>query len=97
MSNEIVESLLPGQAVAITFVRVEEMGSKRRPVSRQSAVARAVEAVGGPTKAALLCGVSNGAVHDWLRKGRVTSLRSALKLSEKSGIPIEEFAADEVD
>jgi hypothetical protein len=29
------------------------------------------------------------------RKGRVTSLRSALKLSEKSGIPIEEFAEDE--
>jgi hypothetical protein len=31
----------------------------------------------------------------WLRKGRGTSLRSALKLSEKSGIPIEEFAEDE--
>jgi DNA-binding transcriptional regulator YdaS (Cro superfamily) len=67
----------------------------RRKTPRKSTIARAVDAVGGPTKAALLCGVSNGAVHDWLRKGRVTSLRSALKLSEKSGIPIEEFAEDE--
>jgi len=43
----------------------------------------------------VLCGVSNTAIHNWLRKGHVNSLRSALKLSEKSGIPIEEFAADE--
>jgi hypothetical protein len=71
------------------------MSRKRTPNERKTAIARAVEAVGGPTKASVLCGVSNTAIHNWLRKGRVTSLRSALKLSEKSGIPIEEFAADE--
>ena len=71
------------------------MRAKRSKTIGQTAVARAVKAVGGPTKAAILCEVSNAAVHDWLRKGRVTSLRSALKLSEKSGIPIEEFAQDE--
>jgi DNA-binding transcriptional regulator YdaS (Cro superfamily) len=73
----------------------ENMGSKRTKAERKTAVARAVAAVGGRTKAAVLCGVSHTAIHNWLRKGRVTSLRSALKLSEKSGIPIEEFAADE--
>jgi hypothetical protein len=71
------------------------MTEKRTKNVRKSVVARAVEAVGGRSKAAILCGVSHNAIHNWLRKGRVTSLRSALKLSEKSGIPIEEFAADE--
>jgi hypothetical protein len=71
------------------------MEEKRGKKKRKTAVARAVQAVGGRTKAAILCGVSHTAIHNWLRKGRVTSLRSALKLSEKSGIPIEEFAQDE--
>ena len=71
------------------------MRVKRAKAERKTTVARAVEAVGGPTKAAAICGVSNTAIHNWLRKGRVTSLRSALKLAERSGIPIEEFAEDE--
>ena len=79
----------------LSLLATEQMRAKQSKKNERTAIARAVDAVGGPTKAAVLCGVSNAAVHDWLRKGRMTSLRSALKLSEKSGIPIEEFAADE--
>jgi DNA-binding transcriptional regulator YdaS (Cro superfamily) len=58
-------------------------------------VARAVRLVGGPTKAATLCGVSNTAIHDWINKGHVSLLKHALRLSRASGIPIENFVDDE--
>jgi len=58
-------------------------------------VARAVRLIGGPTKAATLCGVSNTAIHDWIHKGHVSLLKHALRLSRASGIPIEEFVGDE--
>ncbi len=58
-------------------------------------VARAVRLIGGPTKAATLCGVSNTAIHDWIHKGHVSLLKHALRLSRGSGIPIEEFVGDE--
>lgn len=71
---------------------------KRGRAGRKSnAVARAVELVGGPTKAARICGVSNAAVHKWIQIGEVSFLRSALRLSRASGVPIEEFAGDEED
>jgi DNA-binding transcriptional regulator YdaS (Cro superfamily) len=62
-----------------------------------NAVARAVAVVGGPTKAARLCGVSNAAVHRWIRSGTVILLRHALRLSRASGIPIEQFVGQEDD
>ena len=65
---------------------------KRR---EENVVARAVGLIGGPTKAATLCGVSNTAIHDWINKGHISLLKHALRLSRASGIPIEEFVGDE--
>jgi len=62
---------------------------------KNNAVERAVSTVGGPTKAAGICGVSNTAIHKWIRRGSVTILKHALRLSRASGIPIEEFVGDE--
>jgi DNA-binding transcriptional regulator YdaS (Cro superfamily) len=67
-------------------------GRKRR---EENAVARAVRLIGGPTKAATLCGVSNTAIHDWINKGNVSLLKHALRLSRASGIPIEEFVGED--
>jgi len=68
---------------------------RRKGKVQESAVARAVAAVGGPTKAATLCGVSNTAVHRWIQFGSVALLRHAVRLSRASGIPIEQFVGDE--
>jgi hypothetical protein len=35
--------------------------------------------------------VSNGAVHSWIKKRRVTNIDFARKLSELSGIPVEKI------
>ncbi len=66
----------------------------RRKQRDENVVARAVRLIGGPTKAATLCGVSNTAIHDWIHKGRVSLLKHALRLSHASGIPIEEFVGE---
>jgi hypothetical protein len=60
-------------------------------------VARAVAIVGGPTKAALVCKVSNAAVHKWINRRSVTLLIHAVRLARASGIPIEEFVGPEDD
>jgi DNA-binding transcriptional regulator YdaS (Cro superfamily) len=70
---------------------------RRKGKVEGNSVARAVAAVGGPTKAARLCGVSNAAVHRWIRLGSVTLLRHALRLSQASGVPIEQFVEQEDD
>jgi DNA-binding transcriptional regulator YdaS (Cro superfamily) len=67
-------------------------GRKQR---KENVVARAVRLLGGPTKAATLCGVSNTAIHDWIHKGHVSLLKHAVRLSRASGISIEEFVGDE--
>jgi DNA-binding transcriptional regulator YdaS (Cro superfamily) len=72
------------------------MTRRKREVG-ENPVARAVAVAGGPTKAARLCGVSNAAVHRWIRSGRVILLRHALRLSRASGIPIEQFVGEEDD
>ncbi len=74
-------------------VRGGAMKGRRKP--EENPVARAVAIVGGPTKAARLCGVSNAAVHRWIRSRSVILLRHALRLSRASGIPIEQFVGDE--
>jgi DNA-binding transcriptional regulator YdaS (Cro superfamily) len=63
----------------------------------QNAVARAVALLGGPTKTARVCGVSNSAVHYWIQSRSVGLLRHALRLSRASGIPIEQFVGEEDD
>jgi DNA-binding transcriptional regulator YdaS (Cro superfamily) len=70
---------------------------RRTKKAEGNPVARAVAAVGGPTKAARLCGVSNAAVHRWMLSGSVTLLRHAIRLSRASGIPIEQFVAEDDD
>jgi DNA-binding transcriptional regulator YdaS (Cro superfamily) len=70
---------------------------RRTRKAEKNAVARAVAVVGGPTKAARLCGVSNAAVHRWIRSGSVILLRHALRLSQASAIPIELFVGEEDD
>lgn len=67
----------------------------KRRKSKENVVARAIALVGGPTKAARLCRVSNSAVHSWIQSGRVGLLRHAARLSRASGIPIEQFVGDE--
>jgi hypothetical protein len=62
---------------------------------KDNVVERAVSTVGGPTKAAGICGVSNTAIHKWIRRGSVTLLKHALRLSRASGIPIEDFVGEE--
>jgi DNA-binding transcriptional regulator YdaS (Cro superfamily) len=61
----------------------------------QNPVARAVAAVGGPTKAARVCGVSNSAIHKWINQGSITLLRHALALARASGVSIEEFVGEQ--
>jgi DNA-binding transcriptional regulator YdaS (Cro superfamily) len=68
---------------------------RRKGKHQENAVACAVAAVGGPTKAARLCGVSNTAVHRWIRFGSVVLLRHAVRLSRASGVPIEQFIGEE--
>ena len=63
----------------------------------ENAVARAVALVGGPTKAARICGVSNSAVHYWIQSRSVGLLRHAVRLSRASGIPVEQFVGEEDD
>ncbi len=70
---------------------------RRKREAGENPVARAVAVVGGPTKAARLCGVSNAAVHRWIRSGSVILLRHALRLSQASGVPIEQFVGEEDD
>ena len=70
---------------------------KRRGGKKTNAVASAVSAVGGPTKAAIICRVSNAAVHKWIQRGSINGLRHALRLSRASGIPIEQFVGQEDD
>jgi len=68
---------------------------RRKGKHQENAVARAIAAVGGPTKAATLCEVSNTAVHRWIQFRSVPLLRHALLLSRASGVPIEEFVGEE--
>lgn len=52
-------------------------------------IQRAVDAIGGPTKLSNILGVSNAAIHAWVRKGRVPDLDMATLMAEKSGIALE--------
>ena len=70
------------------------MMSRKKPRD-ENVVARAIRVIGGPTKAATICRVSNTAIHDWIHKGHVSLLKHAIRLSRASGIPVEEFADDE--
>jgi hypothetical protein len=70
---------------------------KRGGGRKTNAVALAVSALGGPTKAARICEVSNAAVHKWIQRGSISGLRHALRLSQASGVPIEQFVGEKKD
>lgn len=53
-------------------------------------VRAAVNRVGGPTKVSNLLGVSNGAVHSWIKNGRVSNIDHARKLAEAAGMAVGE-------
>ena len=50
----------------------------------------AVDKIGGPTKTANLMGVSNGAVHAWIKNGRVGNIDKARQLAQFAGMDVEE-------
>src|SRR5882762_9514672 len=59
----------------------EVVAMKRKQLKAEdNPVKRAVAAVGGPTKAARVCEVSNSAIHKWINQGSITLLRHALAL-----------------
>ena len=51
----------------------------------------AVDRVGGPTKTAALLGVSNWAVHAWIRAHRISNIDYARMLAKHSGVPLTEL------
>ncbi|MES2279894.1 MAG: hypothetical protein V4542_00625 [Pseudomonadota bacterium] len=53
----------------------------------KSAVAKA----GGPTFTSNKLHVSNSCIHSWVRKGRVSNIEMARKLSQLSGVPLEKL------
>ena len=69
-------------------VIVRSMAKKTNPVKE------AVKLVGGPTRAANLCGVSSATVHNWIKAERVNDLIHALKLAEAAGIEISQLAGN---
>jgi len=51
----------------------------------------AIRRSGGPTVLSNLLGISNGAVHSWIRKGRIANILYAQKVLELSNIPVEQL------
>lgn len=58
---------------------------------KRRAVLEAVRRVGGPTKAANVCGINPCSIYRWLRKGRIPRARAAEKLSTATGIPFNDL------
>lgn len=53
-------------------------------------VKTAVTKLGGPTKTSNLLGLSNGAVHAWIRKGRIADIDIAKRVCKLSGMTLEQ-------
>lgn len=51
----------------------------------------AVDKIGGPTKVSNLIGVSNGAIHAWVKNGRVSNIDKARQLAGLAGMTVEEM------
>lgn len=59
-----------------------------------TAVARAIRVVGGVTRASVICKVANQTVYLWLRRGKVPSSASALRLAhavQRQGVQITAY------
>lgn len=55
----------------------------------ENPVAKAVYAIGGPTKASNALGVSNASIHSWIKNRLVPDLSKAQKLAEMAGVPVK--------
>jgi len=55
-------------------------------------VARAVELVGGPTRATVLTGFSAAQIYNWRDQGFVKDAAACCLLAEASGLPVQELA-----
>jgi len=68
---------------------------KTPPMARKdSAIARAIVALGGKTTAPRKIGVSYMTLHTWEQRGFVRDIALAYKISKLTGIPLEDFARD---
>ncbi len=63
----------------------------------RKALDRALAKLGTPTQAAYRCGVSEGTIRYWRRRGHLNGVpvETALRVSRASGIPIEDFVVEE--
>jgi hypothetical protein len=52
-------------------------------------VKKAIAKAGGPTHVSNQLLISNGAVHAWVKKGRIANIDYARKLAELSGISVD--------
>ena len=57
---------------------------------QQNQVRIAVNRIGGPTKTSNLVGVSNGAVHAWIKAKRIANIDYARKVAELAGMEVGE-------
>jgi hypothetical protein len=51
----------------------------------------AIAKAGGPTKVSNQLSISNGAVHAWVRKGRISDIDFARKVAELSGVKVDKL------
>lgn len=51
----------------------------------------AIAKAGGPTKVSNQLSISNGAVHAWVRKGRIADIDFARKVAELSGVKVDKL------
>jgi hypothetical protein len=75
----------------------EEAGSDMATrAEARKALDRALAKLGTPTQAAYRCGVSEGTIRYWKRRGHLNGVpvETVLKLSRASGISIENFVID---
>ena len=57
----------------------------------QNKVRMAVNKIGGPTRTSNLLGVSNGAVHAWIKAQRISNIDYARKVAELSEMKVDEL------
>ena len=58
---------------------------------QENFVEKAVAKAGGPTMTSNQLGVSNGAVHKWIKANRVPNLNTAKRLAELSHVSLEKL------
>lgn len=60
-------------------------------LSLENKVSRAIQIVGGPTKAACLLNVSGSCIHRWIANDYIPNIDYARKLADVSGVPADQL------